>query len=178
MTDPFIGEIRAFGGNYAPQGWAFCDGQLIGINQNTALFSLLGTAYGGDGRTTFALPNLQGRLPLNAGDGGGLSAYAVGDSGGTESVTLTVNQMPAHRHTPQSGNSNGTKNSPGGAVWAAAHSGRVQDTIYATNDPGTAQPMSPSAISTVGGGQPHNNMPPYLVLTFIIALEGIFPQRG
>jgi microcystin-dependent protein len=177
MADAFLGEIRTFAGNFAPQGWAFCDGQLLSISQNTALFALLGTFYGGDGRTTFALPNLQGRLPLNAGNGAGLSAYTVGDSGGTESVTLAVNQMPAHRHTAQSGNSTGTKNSPDGAVWAAAHSGRVRDTIYATNDPGTAQPMSPNAISTVGGGQPHNNMPPYLVLTFIIALQGIFPAR-
>ncbi len=175
MTDPFLAEIRIFAGNFAPRGWALCNGQLMPISQNTALFSLLGTTYGGDGRVTFALPNLQQQVPIQQGQGPGLSQRFLGEAGGTPSVTLIPSEMPTHSHTPQVGSTPGNSTSPAGAVWAQAAFGRQREPIYSTQSPDTA--MNSQALAPVGGGGPHNNMPPFLSLTFIIALQGIFPQR-
>jgi microcystin-dependent protein len=175
MTDPFLAEIRLFGGNFAPVGWALCDGQLMPISQNTALFSLLGTTYGGDGRTTFALPNLQGSSPTQQGQGSGLSPRSLGESGGEPTVTLLTSEIPAHTHGVKAVAALGTTNSPIGAAWAQAGVGRQLDTLYSTS--AAPKQMSPSAIGVAGGSQAHNNMPPYLTITFLIALQGIFPQR-
>jgi microcystin-dependent protein len=174
MSDPFVAEIRIFAGNFAPKGWALCDGQIMPISQNTALFSLLGTTYGGDGKSTFALPNLQGSAPLQQGQGPGLSLYDLGQTGGASDVTLLSSEMPAHSHTAQGNNGSGDVNTPTNNTWCKAHTGKTALGMY--NTAGNAA-MSQSAVSIAGGGLPHNNMPPYLVLTFIIALQGIFPQR-
>lgn len=174
MSEPFIGEIRIFGGGFAPRGWALCNGQLLPINANTALFSILGTTYGGNGRTTFALPDLRGRAPLQAGQAPGLSNYALGETVGDVSVTLTSNEMPDHTHVPAGSSSAGTDVKPGNGLWAIPGAGRGVDAY--TNGTGDVK-MSPSVLSVIGGGQPHNNMPPYLVVNYIIALEGIFPSR-
>jgi microcystin-dependent protein len=179
VSDPFIGEIRATGFNFAPQGWAMCNGALLPILQNTALFSILGTSYGGDGRTTFALPDLQGRFPVHANNGSGaigVSTVDVGESGGAAVVTIDNSTMPTHTHTPQAVSGGGSTNSPAGAVWAQAHFGRSVEELYATTG-GTA-PMSASALASTGSSQPHNNMPPFLALNFIVALQGIFPARS
>lgn len=171
--DPFLGEIRMFAGNYAPQGWALCDGRILQIAQNQALFSILGTTYGGDGRSTFALPDLRGRVPVNAGNGPGRTARPFGSSGGAETVTLTANQMPNHTH-PAMGSSNAASQySPAGQVWANETSGTAA--VY-NNTPNTA--MHAQAIGATGGNQPHENMPPFLCVNFIIALEGIYPSRS
>ena len=159
--DPFVAEIRVFPFNFAPKGWAFCDGQLLPISQNTALFSLLGTYYGGDGKSTFALPDLQGSAPLDQGQGAGLSDYFIGQSGGSQNVTLLQSEMPIHNHQAQ-GVATGNQ-------WGSLANG------YATTITTT---LAPSAITNNGGSQPHNNMQPYLVLNFIIALQGIFPSRN
>jgi microcystin-dependent protein len=164
VTEPFIGEIRVISFNFPPRGWAFCNSQLLQITQNQALFSILGTMYGGDGRTTFALPNLQGRVPLHQGSG-----YAVGQVGGEASHTLTQSEMPAHVH-PSSAASDVTTTSPANAVW-----GTSSRPTYAASPDGL---MNPATVSTTGGGQPHENFPPYLVLNFVIALVGIFPSRN
>jgi microcystin-dependent protein len=173
--DPYIGEIRAVGFNFAPRGWALCNGQLLPIIQNTALFSLIGTFYGGDGRTTFALPDLQGRFPAGAGAVSGLTPYQLGESDGATTVTLTPATMAPHTHIAEAAQAPGTVNAPGGAVWATPHFGRALDQVYSTGGP-VAQ-MSPSALAASGGNQPHNNLPPYLVVSFIIAMEGVFPSR-
>ena len=175
--DPFVAEIRIFAGNFAPTGWAFCNGQLMPIGQNTALFSLLGTTYGGDGRTTFALPNLQGMAPLQAGQGPGLSLYDLGQSGGESAVTLTDAEMPSHRHTINALDSGGDQSNPANTIWAKAATGRQGVNIYTQNLNNPAG-LNPLAFTAAGGSQPHNNMPPYLALTFIIALQGIYPPRG
>jgi microcystin-dependent protein len=178
MSDPFIGEIRPVGFLFAPQGWAMCNGQLLPISQNTPLFSLLGNSYGGDGRATFALPNLQARIPLHANGGTGapgLSPVQLGEQVGSSSVTLTAANLAPHNHVPAAVQALGTTNSPAGATWAVPTVGRVIDQTYATTG-GTA-PMAASAVGATGGGQPHNNMPPYLVINFIIALQGIYPPR-
>lgn len=175
MSAPFLGEIRMFGGNFAPRGWAFCDGQLISIAQNTALFSLLGTTYGGNGQTTFALPDLRGRVPLHPGQGPGLAPRTLGESSGTETVTLLATQMPAHTHGLNAFNGPGTAGSPTGAVIAAPVSGATLDKAFSASS-NTA--MSPASIGTAGGSQPHDNMPPYRCVNFIIALEGIYPSRN
>lgn len=176
MSDPFLAEIRMFAGNFAPTGWALCNGQLLPISQNTALFALLGTFYGGDGKVTFALPNLTGSAPLQQGQGQGLSARDLGESGGVPNVTLLSSEMPAHTHVPQAVTaSSGNANNPVGDVWAPAQFGRVAENLYSTNAPDLQ--MSPLAVGIAGGSQPHNNMPPYLCITFIIALQGIFPAR-
>ncbi len=175
MSSPFVAEIRIFGFNFAPNGWAFCNGQLFPISQNTALFSLLGTTYGGDGKSTFALPNLQGSAPLQPGQGPGLSLYDLGENGGETTVTLLQSEMPAHTHSPlQASTGAGNLQSPANAVWGTAEVLRQGVNLYAASD---GNNMSFQALSMMGGDQPHNNMPPYLVLNFCIALQGIYPPR-
>jgi len=176
MSNPFLAEIRIFTGNFAPKGWALCDGQLMSISQNTALFSLLGTTYGGDGKSNFALPNLQGSAPMQAGQGPGLSLRDLGEAAGEQTVTLLQTEMPAHSHTVQAvSGGNGTQ-SPANAIWAGG--GRGAPPIYTPSVPAQNVQMSPFATSIAGGNQPHNNMPPFLGLTFIIALQGVFPARN
>lgn len=171
MSDPFIGEVRMFAGNFAPVGWAFCDGSLQAISQNDALFALIGTTYGGDGQTTFALPDLRGRIPLHQGQGSGLSPQVIGQLAGSETVTLTAGQMPAHSHALRGSSTAAAVTAPGGAVLAA--------TSAASYGPGPAtQAMAASAIPAQGGSQPHENMAPSLALNYIIALFGIFPSRN
>ena len=171
MSEPFIAEIRIFPGNFAPRSWAFCNGQLLPISQNTALFSLLGTTYGGDGRTTFALPDLQGRAPMHPGQGPGLSLRDLGQTDGVETVTLLESEMPHHAHTLSADNALGNSRSPAGNSLARAVGG------LAYRAPSSLVAMSDQALSISGGSLPHNNMQPYLVLNFIIALQGIFPAR-
>jgi microcystin-dependent protein len=166
MSSPFIGEIRMFAGNFAPAGWAFCNGALIPISENDALFNLIGTTYGGDGQNTFALPDLQSRIPVHAGPG-----FALGQSGGVESVTLTTSQIPAHSHVPQCQSGTGNLPDPTGGVWAQPSTG----TDYSDAAPGLI--MDPAAIGSAGGSQPHDNMVPFLVINFILSLFGVFPSQ-
>ncbi len=179
--EPFIGQIIMVGFNYAPRGWAMCDGRLLPISQNQALFSLLGTTYGGDGRTTFALPDLRGRCAVGMGQGPGLSNYSQGQSAGQEHVTLTLTQMPMHNHLMLANPNTGNANTPANNVPAAAQlqmdrSGPVYPiNAYASTPSGTT--MNGQTISPAGGSQPHNNMQPYLAMNYIIALEGYFPSR-
>ena len=173
--DPFVAEIRVFAFNFAPTGWAFCNGQLLPISQNTALFSLLGTTYGGDGRSTFALPNLQGRVAIHQNQGPGLSERFLGESGGADSVTLLQSEIPSHNHLvacapANSGQSNNAANNLPG------HSNNAVNLIYNAQAPNTQ--FNPQAITVAGGNQPHNNDMPTLVLNICIALQGIFPSRG
>lgn len=175
MSNPFIAEIRMFGGNFAPRGNAFCNGQILSIAQNTALFSLLGTTYGGNGQTTFALPNLQSRAPMHPGQGPGLSPRSLGEQGGAESVTLITNQIPAHTHQASGRAAAGDQTSPANTTWATVSSGRNPLPLYSPT-PNTT--MNPQALGVAGGGQPHQNMPPFLAISFIIALQGIFPPRN
>jgi microcystin-dependent protein len=174
MSDPFVAEIRIFPFNFAPTGWAFCSGQLMPISQNTALFSLLGTMYGGDGKSTFALPNLQGSAPTNQGQGSGLSQYFVGQSGGEETVTLLQTEMPIHAHQA-SGASGSGPTSPANNTWGAG-AGRTPPPTYVDGSPNVT--MSPITVAIAGGDLPHNNMQPYLTLNFCIALQGIYPPRS
>lgn len=169
MSDPFVAEIRIFPFNFAPKGWAWCNGQLLPISQNTALFSLLGTTYGGDGKSTFALPDMQGNAPIHAGQGQGLSEYDLGQMGGSETVTLLQTEMPAHSHSLSASTEAGDTNLPAGNFTGTGSS------IYAP----AAQlvGMSPQSLSPAGGSLPHNNMMPYLTFYFNIALQGIFPAR-
>jgi microcystin-dependent protein len=175
MANPFVAEIRIFAGNFAPTGWATCDGQLMPISQNTALFSLLGTTYGGDGKSTFAIPNLQGSAPLQAGQGPGLSLRDLGETSGEQNVTLLDSEMPAHSHGAV-GSTGSNSSSPTGNAWASGQK-LGGGNVYAPSSGSNVQ-MSPAATSITGGSQPHNNMPPYLCLTFIIALQGVFPPRS
>lgn len=175
MSDVFVAEIRMFAGNYAPTGWALCNGQLMSISQNTALFSLLGTTYGGDGRATFGLPNLMGSAPMQQGQGPGLSARWLGETGGEPYVTLLTSEMPAHTHLPNAVDASGDATTPDNALWASAMEGRIGTNMYSDASPGQA--MNPMTTGITGGSQPHNNMPPYLCISFIIALQGIYPQR-
>lgn len=172
MAEPFIGEIRMFGGNFAPIGWALCDGTLLPIAQNTALFSILGTTFGGNGVSNFALPDLRGRVPIHAGQGPGLSPYIQGQSSGSESVTLTVNQIPTHNHlvNADSGDT-GASSHPRGLYLASSGA----NPIYNSNPDST---MNQNMIQPMGGNQPHSNVQPYLCVSFIIALQGIFPSRS
>ena len=172
MADPFVAEIRIFGGNFAPKGWATCDGQIMPISQNTALFALLGTFYGGDGKVTFALPNLQGSSPMHQGNGQGLSPRFLGEAAGEPYVTLISSEMPTHNHVLSgvAGRTVSDAPDPTGSWWGSPSGDKLYDT--ATNNP-----MAADAYAFFGGSQPHNNMPPYLTLTFIIALQGIFPPR-
>src|SRR5215468_4860592 len=158
MSSPFIGEIRMFAGNFAPAGWAFCNGALIPISENDALFNLIGTTYGGDGQNTFALPNLQSRLPVHVGPG-----FALGQSGGEETVTLTTSQIPAHSHVPLANSSPGTQPSPAAGLWAGSSPSLNQ---YSQAAPGVN--AAPGALSNAGGSQPHDNMVPFLAINFII----------
>ncbi len=166
MSDPFVGEIRMFGGTFAPMDWAFCDGQLLSISQADALFSLIGTLYGGDGTNTFALPDLRGRLPVHRGNG-----YGIGQSGGQETVALQAAHLPSHTHTVQARAGSGDKDSPSGNVWASA-----PDARYSTADPSLA--MKSSAVGYTGSSQAHNNMMPFLAVNFIISLAGLYPARS
>jgi microcystin-dependent protein len=174
MSEQFLGEIRIFAGNFPPRGWAMCNGQLLSLSQNTALFSLLGTQYGGDGRSTFGLPNLQGMAPMHAGQGPGLTDRVQGEVGGSQAITLLSNEIPAHNHTFNAGSGGrGNVATVGGNVNTDAS---ALTNIYGASTDGTQ--MSPNMILPTPASQPHENMQPYQVLNFIIALVGIFPARG
>jgi microcystin-dependent protein len=181
MSDPFVAEIRIFPFNFAPTGWAFCNGQLLPISQNTALFSLLGTTYGGDGKSTFALPNLQGNAPLQQGQGPGLSLYDLGEETGSQTETLLNTELPAHQHnffvTSAQGNSESANGNQLGVGTSGTKAQNYVANLYSTSGPGNAI-MSPQALSLTGGSQPHNNMMPFLTLNFCIAMQGIFPPRS
>ena len=172
MSEPFTAEIRIFAGNFAPRGWAFCNGQLLPISQNTALFSLIGTTYGGDGRTTTALPNLQGRAPMHPGRGPGLTARRLGQRGGSEMISLSEAQMPSHTHTARASGSAAASNTANGH-YMAAPAGRGSSLYAAASGLGTF-----NDLTNTGGSQPHNNMQPYLAINFIIALVGLYPSRS
>ena len=179
MSNPFLAEIRPFGFTFAPKGWAFCDGQLLPISQNTALFSLLGTTYGGDGKSTFALPSLQGSVPIQQGQGPGLSLYDLGESGGSQTVTLISQENPAHTHAVNADTGIANSATPTGNVYKEGQmpgSPPVAIASYTTQAPNVA--LSTQTISLSGGGQPHNNIMPTLVLNFCIALQGVFPARN
>ncbi len=165
MGTPFLGEVKIVSFNFAPRGWALCNGQILPINQNQALFALLGTTYGGNGQTTFALPNLQGRVPLHMG-----SSFTLGQIGGETAHTLTISELPAHNHVPVGSSNNASVATPAGNLWAA------QSTDAYSPTPNTA--LHPASIANVGGSQAHDNLSPYLVLNFCVALQGIFPTRN
>jgi len=173
MSDQFVAEIRIFPFNFPPTGWAFCNGQLMPLSQNTALFALLGTFYGGDGKSTFALPNLQGAAPMQTGQGQGLAQRFLGEMSGVESVTLLQSEMPFHTHQLRATIEQGDNRLPSPSVSLATSLGAA---AYATGSPALGL-MAPQALALAGGGLPHNNMQPYLTLNFCIALQGIFPQR-
>ncbi len=173
----YVAELLLFAGNLAPRGFALCNGQILPISQNTALFSLLGTNYGGNGTSNFGLPNMQGAIPLHAGQGPGLSPYVIGETGGSPAVTVLTTQLPAHTHVPNAQpTADATKDSaaPVGAIWGVSGERRSTVSLYST----TAGATNMAALPAAGGNQPHNNMPPYLALSFCIALQGIFPPRG
>lgn len=172
MSNPYVGEIRMFAGNFPPNGWEFCAGQALSISENDVLFTLIGTTYGGDGQSTFCLPDLSGRMPVHQGTNStsGITTV-VGEMGGVEEVTLGTQQMPSHGHTPLGSSQLATTTNPANAVWAA-----WSDTPYAPAG-STITPMNTAALSIVGGSQPHSNMPPYLAVSFIISLFGIFPSQ-
>jgi microcystin-dependent protein len=174
MADPFVAEIRIFPFNFAPRGWAFCDGQLMPLSQNTALFSLLGTTYGGNGKSNFALPDLQGRAPMQPGQGPGLSLHDLGETGGSETVTLLESEIPAHSHAMNGQNSNANLNDPAGAVLARTFGG---GNLYKTPSGASIATLSDQSLAPAGGDQPHNNLMPYLTFYFCIALQGVFPPR-
>jgi microcystin-dependent protein len=176
-TEPYIGQISIFAGNFAPRGWAQCNGQLLSIAQNTALFSILGTTYGGDGRVTFALPDLRGRVPVHMGQGPGLSNYVEGEASGSETVTLISTQMPAHTHIVTCSGSAGAIDNPTNAVPGLATESTTRNPVNSYNPTADAT-MAVSMVQPAGGSQPHQNLQPFLVLNFIIATEGIFPSRN
>ena len=176
MADPFVAEIRIFPFQFAPKGWAFCDGQILPISQNTALFSLLGTTYGGDGKSTFALPNMQGNAPMHPGQGPGLSLHDLGEVGGSDTVTLLESEIPVHNHLINTHNLDaGGLQNPAPTVMLAKSS---QGNAYQTTVNANIVQMAPQALSPAGGSLPHNNMQPYLTLSFCIALQGVFPPRS
>jgi microcystin-dependent protein len=172
-VDPYLGQIALVAFNFAPQGWAFCNGQLLPIDQFTALFQLLGTTYGGDGQTTFALPDLRSRIPLHQGQGSGTSNYTMGQAGGSEQVTLTSDQVPSHTHQAQCFTGGSNSKSPVSGIWAQAST----DLPYKGSTTGTAN-MATGAIGPAGGNQPHPNLMAFQALNYIIALEGIFPPQN
>jgi microcystin-dependent protein len=169
--DPFLAEIRIFPFNFAPKGWAWCDGQLMPLSQNTALFSLLGTTYGGDGKSNFALPDLQGRAPMHPGQGPGLSLHDLGETGGSETVTLLESEIPGHSHALTASQADGLERFPSAQKFATG----IGISMFQT--PGALVQLNPNAVTPAGGDQPHNNMMPYLTLFFCIALQGVFPPR-
>jgi microcystin-dependent protein len=173
MADPFVAEIRIFPFNFAPRGWAFCNGQLLPISQNTALFSLLGTTYGGDGKSNFALPDLQGNAPMHPGQGPGLSLHDLGETGGSETVTLLESEIPAHAHGFMASNSDSTSQTPNQNLMAGSVGGL---SMYA--DPGAIVQLNDNVLTLAGSDLPHNNLQPYLTLNFCIALQGVFPPRS
>ena len=173
MSDPYVGEIRMVGFNFAPQGWAFCDGSLMSISQNEVLFTLIGTTYGGDGQQTFALPDLRGRRFVHAGTDRSGTPWVQGQVGGTETVTLTAGQLPAHTHPPIAASTSGTTSTPSGTVWAGAQGAVLP---YSSSAPNIA--MNPGLVDAAGQGLPHENMAPFLVINFVIALFGIFPSQN
>ena len=175
MADPFVAEIRIFPFNFAPTGWAFCNGQILPISQNTALFSLLGTTYGGNGQSTFALPDLQGSAAMHQGQGPGLSLRDLGEQSGSETITLIITEMPAHTHTISGKVAGGTAN-PTNLVWGTSNAAKVAANFYAPAAPAPVN-MNPGALSITGSSLPHNNLMPYLTLNFNIALQGVFPPR-
>ena len=170
MADPFVAEIRIFPFNFAPKGWAWCDGQLMPLSQNTALFSLLGTTYGGNGKSNFALPDLQGRAPMHPGQGPGLSLHDLGETGGSETVTLLESEIPSHSHSYSQSVRPVDNLNPGGLAFGSGNN------IYAPSNSALVQ-LAPEALAPAGGDQPHNNMQPYLTFYFCIALQGVFPPR-
>lgn len=172
MSEPFVGEIRMFAGNFAPRGWAFCDGQLLAVSQNDALFSLLGTIYGGDGRTTFGLPDMRGRVPMHAGSGPGLSPRRLGAKAGAENVTLTVNQLPSHTHNLQASQDLAGQSAPQGLVPGNSPSIDLYRETAPTGN------VSTNAITSIGGSRKHTNLQPFLCINYIIALVGIYPSRN
>ena len=174
MADPFVAEIRIFPFNFAPKGWAWCDGQLLPLSQNTALFSLLGTTYGGNGKSNFALPDLQGRAPMHPGQGPGLSLHDLGETGGSETVTLLESEIPSHAHTLMSQAAPADSPLPTGASFARA----IGATPYLPPSGAPLVPLSENAIAPSGGDMPHNNLQPYLTFYFNIALQGVFPPRS
>ena len=171
MSQPYVGEVRLFAGNFAPLGWMSCDGQLLPIADYDVLFNLIGTAYGGDGQNTYALPDLRGRVPVHQGSNG-QSNYVIGESGGVESVTLVANQMPAHRHAMLASTSAASATHGPSEVLGSSATMR----LYGTGTPNMA--MDPNAITQVGGGQPHDNMPPFVALSYIVSLFGVFPTQN
>lgn len=172
MADPFVAEIRIFPFNFAPRGWAWCDGQLLPLSQNTALFSLLGTTYGGNGKSNFALPDLQGRTPMHPGQGPGLSLHDLGETGGSETVTLLESEMPSHSHAFNVRNEPGEDRTVSGEALARSTGGNLYITAGALTN------LAPEILPPAGGDQPHNNLQPYLTFYFNIALQGVFPPRG
>jgi microcystin-dependent protein len=172
MADPFVAEIRIFPFNFAPKGWAWCDGQLLPLSQNTALFSLLGTTYGGNGKSNFALPDLQGRAPMHPGQGPGLSLHDLGETGGSDTVSLLESEMPSHSHSMTASFTDGNDQSPVGELLATGVGG-----ISLWAAPGQLTQLSPNALAPAGGDQPHNNQQPYLTFYFCIALQGVYPPR-
>lgn len=170
MGQPYVGEIRLFAGNFAPEGWNFCDGSLLSISESEVLFNLIGTTYGGDGMSTFALPDLRSRVPVHQGSSPG-GTFILGQIGGAESVTLTIAQLPAHRHIPQANSTAGNQTSPNGGVWALSTLDQ-----FSSAAPGT--PMAGNAVALTGGSQPHDNMLPFLGLSFIISMFGVFPSQS
>jgi microcystin-dependent protein len=169
MGQPYVGEIRMFGGNFAPLGWEFCAGQLLSTSEYELLFNLIGTTYGGDGQSTFALPDLRGRVPIHQGQSPGLSTYVIGQNGGVERVTLTTQQIPNHRHTLIASSGAGSSSAPGGNVPATAVGNLYSPTLSTVN-------LAPSAVGAAGGSQPHENIQPFLCVSFIISLFGIYPS--
>ncbi len=180
-VEPILGEIMLFAGNYAPHHWALCQGTVISVSQYQALFSLISNYYGGDGRTNFALPDLRGRAPIHFGSGPGLTNYSIGQKFGVETVTLTVNQMPAHKHTARAANTDGNKTSPIGNIWAKTATGAFNQ-IYKTTAPGTQIPnqvdMSDQTIQKTGRNAPHTNISPCIAMNYCIALYGNYPSRN
>lgn len=182
MAEPYLGQITLFAGNFAPRGWMFCSGQILSISQNTALFSILGTTYGGNGQTTFALPDLRGRVAVNAGQGPGLSSYVLGQQGGTETVTLNVQQMPQHNHFVNADATTAAAPAPTGGNLAqgvtAVRTSPSAVNSYTSGAPTAPVQLNPTTIAPQGNSQPHPNLQPLLALNYIIAVEGIFPPRN